>query len=187
MHTIRPPAGQGSSSSQGSNHPSPRQRRKPGRVPVSCAECRRLKLRCDRKVPCETCTKRGCAAICPNGTLQRRTNRLAGSVSANLEQLHAAQIERLTRRIRELERGLDEVYSTISDEKHPLLRDDSMLASGSSESTPPGYAPPSPMRQDSPVHRDNIINYLGTLNIGPKGDSCFYGATARGEVSVVLP
>jgi hypothetical protein len=83
-------------------------------------------------------------------------------VSANLEQLHAAQIKRLTRRIRELERGLDEVYSTISDEKHPLLRDDSMLASGSSESTPPGYAPPSPMRQDSPIHRDNIINYLGT-------------------------
>lgn len=126
-------------------------------------------------------------------------------MSANLEQLHAAQIERLTRRIRELERGLDEVYSTISDEKHPLLRDDSMVASGSSESTPPGYTPPSPMRQDSPVHRDNIINYLGTrscqgflhggvttrehlgtLNIGPKGDSCFYGATARGEVSVIL-
>ncbi|KAI0778884.1 hypothetical protein BD413DRAFT_512605 [Trametes elegans] len=46
----------------------PRQRKRPGRVPVSCAECRRLKLRCDRKVPCETCTKRGCAALCPDGT-----------------------------------------------------------------------------------------------------------------------
>jgi hypothetical protein len=27
--------------------------------------------------------------------------------------------------------------------------------------------------------------HLGTLNIGPKGGSCFYGATARGEVSAV--
>jgi ABC-type uncharacterized transport system permease subunit len=27
--------------------------------------------------------------------------------------------------------------------------------------------------------------YLGTLNIGPRGSSCFYGATARGEVSAV--
>jgi hypothetical protein len=33
----------------------------------SCAECRRLKLRCDRKVPCQTCTRRGCAEICPEG------------------------------------------------------------------------------------------------------------------------
>jgi hypothetical protein len=82
------------------------------------------------------------------------------SVSANIEQLHAAQIERLTRRIRELERGLDEVYSTISDDRHPLLRDDNMVTSGSS--TPSVYPPPSPMRQDSPVHRDEIINYLGT-------------------------
>jgi hypothetical protein len=27
--------------------------------------------------------------------------------------------------------------------------------------------------------------HLGTLNIGPRGVSCFYGATARGEVSAV--
>ncbi|TFY63364.1 hypothetical protein EVJ58_g3293 [Rhodofomes roseus] len=32
----------------------PKPRRRPGRVPVSCAECRRLKLRCDRKAPTRT-------------------------------------------------------------------------------------------------------------------------------------
>ncbi|KAF8274307.1 hypothetical protein EI94DRAFT_1714116 [Lactarius quietus] len=77
MYTVRPTDVQGSGSPSGSADPPPppRQRRKPGRVPVSCAECRRLKLRCDRKVPCETCTKRGCAAICPNGSLATgRTN-----------------------------------------------------------------------------------------------------------------
>ena len=29
--------------------------------------------------------------------------------------------------------------------------------------------------------------HLGTLNVGSKGDSCFYGATARGEASAILP
>jgi len=78
-----------------------------------------------------------------------------------MEQIHAAQVERLTRRIQELERGLDEVYSTISDERHPLLRDDGMTISG--PSTPPAFSTPSPMRHDSPVRGDDIINYLGTL------------------------
>lgn len=77
-----------------------------------------------------------------------------------MEQIHAAQVERLTRRIRELERGLDEVYSTTSAERHPLLRDDDMVTSG--PSTPPVLSTPSPMRHGSPVRGDDIINYLGT-------------------------
>lgn len=80
-------------------------------------------------------------------------------MSANMEQTHAAQVERLTRRIRELEHGLDEVYSTISDERHPLLRDDGMATPG--PSSPPALSTPSPMHHDSPVHGDGIIDYLG--------------------------
>lgn len=55
---------------------------KRGRGQVACAECRRfdnffytvkflfmaflrLKVRCDKKIPCGSCVKRGCAAICP--------------------------------------------------------------------------------------------------------------------------
>ncbi len=55
---------------------------------IACAECRRsvflslpslivtepatflrcrLKLKCDKSVPCASCTRRGCASICPNG------------------------------------------------------------------------------------------------------------------------
>ncbi|KAF8131479.1 hypothetical protein EV363DRAFT_165999 [Boletus edulis] len=37
-------------SSPDANAPVQKERKKPGRVPTSCAECRRLKLRCDRKV-----------------------------------------------------------------------------------------------------------------------------------------
>lgn len=39
-----------------------------GAQPEEGVECRRLKLKCDRRLPCSTCSKRGCAAICPNGT-----------------------------------------------------------------------------------------------------------------------
>jgi len=28
----------------------------------------RLKLKCDKSVPCSSCTRRGCPSICPNGT-----------------------------------------------------------------------------------------------------------------------
>lgn len=41
---------------------------------IACAECRRLKIKCDKNVPCATCVKRGCGALCPNGknTVQSR-------------------------------------------------------------------------------------------------------------------
>ncbi|KAK7007499.1 fungal-specific transcription factor domain-containing protein [Favolaschia claudopus] len=36
----------------------------------SCAECLRLKLKCDKKgPPCTSCASRGCQIICPDGTL----------------------------------------------------------------------------------------------------------------------
>jgi hypothetical protein len=51
---------------------------------IACAECRRsvlrslpslivtqlrcrLKLKCDKNIPCSSCTRRGCPSICPNG------------------------------------------------------------------------------------------------------------------------
>ncbi|THG95950.1 hypothetical protein EW145_g7873, partial [Phellinidium pouzarii] len=34
---------------------------------ISCAECRRLKLKCDKKIPCSSCKRRGCQHICPTG------------------------------------------------------------------------------------------------------------------------
>lgn len=39
----------------------------------SCGECRRLKLKCDRQWPCSSCKRRGCAAICPDGTMKGAT------------------------------------------------------------------------------------------------------------------
>lgn len=37
----------------------------------SCAECRRLKLKCSRQWPCTNCVKRNCSALCPTDTLKK--------------------------------------------------------------------------------------------------------------------
>ncbi|WRT69338.1 uncharacterized protein IL334_006322 [Kwoniella shivajii] len=42
----------------------PRKKRKQ-RQQFSCAECRRLKLKCDRQVPCANCVRRSCGHLCP--------------------------------------------------------------------------------------------------------------------------
>ncbi|WVQ84771.1 hypothetical protein IAT38_006928 [Cryptococcus sp. DSM 104549] len=41
----------------------PRKRRKQ-RPQLSCTECRRLKLKCDRVVPCSSCVRRHCTGLC---------------------------------------------------------------------------------------------------------------------------
>ncbi|GAA5870765.1 hypothetical protein JCM3774_001672 [Rhodotorula dairenensis] len=66
--------------------------------PLSCQECRRLKLRCDRLFPCSSCRKRGCADVCPEGVLRPpgRAVRLAAELTALLhrvEQLESVIIE----------------------------------------------------------------------------------------------
>ncbi|KAF6752978.1 fungal-specific transcription factor domain-containing protein [Ephemerocybe angulata] len=59
------PRGEGSGSGD-----IPVKKRRKGATRLSCAECRRLKLRCDRTIPCSSCVKRGCGAICPDTGLK---------------------------------------------------------------------------------------------------------------------
>ncbi|KAJ7589636.1 fungal-specific transcription factor domain-containing protein [Mycena floridula] len=151
-------------------------RRKPGRVPTSCAECRRLKLRCDRNVPCEKCVSRGCGSICPEGSLATgKGNRL---VLANTAELHD-RIEHLSSRIRELEGALGS--------GHPLVNSSSgLLSTGQSSTASPSStvpeAPREPALERRHQHPDaNFIDAFGTLCIGPEGETKFLGGTARSE------
>ncbi|KAJ7648523.1 fungal-specific transcription factor domain-containing protein [Mycena rosella] len=41
-------------------------KRTSGKAP--CAECKRLKLKCDKSIPCASCVRRGCGETCPTGT-----------------------------------------------------------------------------------------------------------------------
>lgn len=52
----------------------------------SCAECRRLKAKCDRVFPCSNCRRRGCAVVCPDGDLSCMQGKRL--VLASTEKLH---------------------------------------------------------------------------------------------------
>ncbi|CCA76490.1 hypothetical protein PIIN_10483, partial [Serendipita indica DSM 11827] len=83
----------------------------------NCAECRRLKIKCCRNVPCENCVKSGKTSICPDGALAPKGHRL---ILSNTEELHN-KIDNLTARIHELENALETLQSLHYDEPHPLL------------------------------------------------------------------
>ncbi|CAL1694716.1 unnamed protein product [Somion occarium] len=155
-----------------------KQRKRPGRVPVSCAECRRLKLRCDRKVPCETCVKRGCSAICPEGSLTTgKGNRLA---LADADELHK-KVERLRNRVTTLEDALRKLQAAVSDDPHPLLqegaadpKDDTMRQAAA--------CGPSLSPED-----EEFLDAFGTLTLGLRGESRFFGQTSRSEYLIHAP
>ncbi|KDQ62970.1 hypothetical protein JAAARDRAFT_188604 [Jaapia argillacea MUCL 33604] len=167
--------------------PSLKVRRRPGRVPVSCAECRRLKVRCDRKVPCESCIKRGCAAVCPDAALVvGKNNRL---ILANTEELHE-EIDRLRTRLRQAEHELSTTKqqtssSSPSDRSSPLSSEDINVATCR---TPleGGTCQSNPLKEED---QDGFIDAFGTLTIGSRGGARYLGKTARTEflISALRP
>ncbi|ODO00034.1 hypothetical protein I350_06657 [Cryptococcus amylolentus CBS 6273] len=79
----------------------------------SCAECRRLKAKCDRVFPCSNCRRRGCAVVCPDGDLSCMQGKRL--VLASTEQLHE--------RISQLEQALAQTHRSAvgGTSYHPLL------------------------------------------------------------------
>ncbi|KAI6041369.1 fungal-specific transcription factor domain-containing protein [Pisolithus marmoratus] len=116
---------------------------------LSCAECRRLKLKCDRVFPCQSCSKRGCAEICPDGALT--SGKGSRFILANTEQLHAKIIQ-MSDRIRQLEEALSSLQTEYTQEPHPLLHQDLLRIKNSLEL----YSPQTPTSRlshiDSPQH-----------------------------------
>ncbi|KAG9055831.1 hypothetical protein FS842_001058 [Serendipita sp. 407] len=75
--------------------------------PVSCAECRRLKVACNlskiKNPPCSSCEKRGISELCPGGSL--KTGKGTRYILSGTEDLHK-EIDSLRSRVRELEEAL---------------------------------------------------------------------------------
>ncbi|KAI5122510.1 hypothetical protein M0805_001418 [Coniferiporia weirii] len=134
---------------------------------LSCAECRRLKLRCDRKFPCSACVKRGCSQICPQGSLTTgKGNRF---VLANTESLHD-KIAELSHRVRSLEDALAVAHN--SNERHPLLSDELLKIKNPLEREVILEAP-------RPTEEEDTIDAVGSLSISHTGRTNFYGQTAN--------
>ncbi|CAA7267393.1 unnamed protein product [Cyclocybe aegerita] len=125
--------------------------RRPG---LSCAECRRSKLKCDRSFPCQACIRRGCANICPEGTLNATKGNKVLMAHA---QRMTEQITTLKARVEELEEALAKTY----DGDHPLLR----------------RSPPSTTSEKD----DDITDAIGSLSIGAHGQSKYHGESSSSE------
>ncbi|KAL5480159.1 hypothetical protein ACEPAI_1429 [Sanghuangporus weigelae] len=87
---------------------------------ISCAECRRLKLKCDKKVPCSSCVRRGCRHVCPTetaGSTMGNSTRHKSSTQVQKDSSVSRKLTAMSERIRILEHALH-----IQDgDSHPLL------------------------------------------------------------------
>ncbi|TBU24176.1 fungal-specific transcription factor domain-containing protein [Dichomitus squalens] len=145
---------------------------KRARGEISCAECRRLKLKCDKKIPCGSCVRRGCTSICPNGSLSAGQG--TRFILADTEQLHR-KISEMSERIRQLEDALAIFQAGISHERHPLLRDELLTIK---------FGPEVRRTVDDEHQRDMLsasIDALGTLTVGEHGESKYFGRSAGSE------
>ncbi|KAJ6508508.1 hypothetical protein C8R45DRAFT_967653 [Mycena sanguinolenta] len=122
---------------------------------LSCRECRRLKLKCDRVFPCQSCCKRGCAEICPEGALQ--SGRGSRFILANTEQLHE-KITQLSERVRQLEDGLESVSA-----QHPLLAPDLRRIKTSQELYVPPNAALTTDADSTPIVSPDILQLSVTF------------------------
>ncbi|KAI8981352.1 hypothetical protein BD414DRAFT_419588 [Trametes punicea] len=163
-----------------------RQRKRPGRVPVSCAECRRLKLRCDRKVPCETCTKRGCAALCPDDQLISGGKGTRQAV-ADVEELKK-KVAALQERSQALESALRTLQAAVSDDPHPLLQNGEAGPSSCSSASPSSINNGStPDASSLSAEEVDVLDAFGTLTLGLRGQTRFFGQTSRSEYLIHAP
>ncbi|KZP26825.1 hypothetical protein FIBSPDRAFT_819107 [Athelia psychrophila] len=145
---------------------------KRARGEISCAECRRSKLKCDKDVPCGSCVRRGCSTVCPNGSFTMGNG--TRFVLADTEQLHRT-IAEMSQRIRQLEDALAVLQSSISSGPHSLLRDD-LLSIKYGTQKPPSKEPE--ISDDVPAE---TVDAFGTLTIGDSGEARYFGASAGSE------
>ncbi|KAF5386504.1 hypothetical protein D9757_005852 [Collybiopsis confluens] len=123
---------------------------------MSCAECRRLKLKCDKKIPC---------------ALARR------ATPSDVKELYK-RIESLNHRVRQLEDALSTLQSTVSSEIHPLLREDQ----NHQHAQPSVVLSDQHPDQNLPEPNVNVIaGAFGTLSLGESGDSRYFGRSGGSE------
>ncbi|KAH9044225.1 fungal-specific transcription factor domain-containing protein [Lactarius hengduanensis] len=155
--------------------PEPAKKRRRGATRLSCAECRRLKLRCDRGIPCGSCLKRGCGAICPDGSLTTgQGNRF---VLASTQELHE-KITELCSRVRDLEDALRTSHSQNSSEPHPLLSEELLRVKAPLQRESP-LRNPTIIHQQEEENNPDVIDSFGTLAINRSGHTNYYGQFAN--------
>lgn len=137
------------------------------KVGLSCAECRRSKLKCDRTFPCQSCVRRGCSAICPNGTLAATKGNKV--LMAHAQRL-TDQVKTMAEKIKQLEQALAERSNAT---KHPPTLGESSRVSDGPHDIHALF--------DSEGHIHEATDALGSLSIGQFGQVRYHGESAGSE------
>ncbi|KAI0696344.1 hypothetical protein BC835DRAFT_1272113 [Cytidiella melzeri] len=152
---------------------------KRARGAISCAECRRLKLKCDKTVPCSSCKRRGCASICPNGSLT--TGQGTRFILADTDRLHK-KITGMSDRIRQLEDALAILQSSTTRESHPLLRPDLLSIKSGLELHSASNAEYVDGQEDQSMDTaEKAMDLFGTLAVQEDGAARYLGRSAGTE------
>ncbi|KAI0795508.1 hypothetical protein C8Q75DRAFT_454329 [Abortiporus biennis] len=138
---------------------------------IACAECRRLKVRCDRQIPCSTCVSRGCAVLCPNDVLPPGDNsRHLSQATEHLQQ----KILKMEERMRALEDAVAIAQAEQSSQPHPLLVKPFTF---DDEPSPEPQSVGSP-----PLTVEGLSTAFGTLHVNEKGKVVkFFGSSGGAE------
>ncbi|KAH8825488.1 hypothetical protein DL96DRAFT_1609019 [Flagelloscypha sp. PMI_526] len=130
---------------------------------AACAECKRMKLKCDKKVPCSSCVRRECSGICPTGTLTSLQESRAILVEGSTGRQAQDEIARLRKRNLQLENALAFAHSHISMDAHPLLAEATLK------------------KQQDNLEVDQVAEVLGTMALGDTGEVKYFGPFATTE------
>ncbi|KAJ7672609.1 hypothetical protein DFH06DRAFT_96982 [Mycena polygramma] len=144
---------------------------------IACAECRRLKIRCDKTVPCSTCVKRGCGALCPNGTIPPGEG--SRFVLAATDHLHQ-KLTRMEARMHSLEDALAILNATDTDKTHPLL----VSRDSEDDDDPPEEESTLNLKavsEEPSQEQSALVDALGSLHIDGEGGSRFFGPSGGAE------
>jgi hypothetical protein len=159
---------------------------------IPCAECKRLvkrsksyyylltylndrlKIKCDRQIPCASCVRRGCGQLCPNDHFSTGDGT---RFAAAAEEILRRRIRRMLARVRALEDALHNEQALVSDAPHPLLQDgDYTLANDPEDEITAG---------SKDLQLDAVSDALGTLSIARDGSSRFFGRSAGSTILLV--
>ncbi|KAL5507234.1 hypothetical protein ACEPAH_6690 [Sanghuangporus vaninii] len=130
---------------------------------VSCADCRRLKLKCDKKIPCSSCIRRGAESLCPlgaRGSCNQNSRSALSNTSSHFFERWKRKATLLSERVRALEDALAvESGARGGSGSHPLLAEElleikQILSDDESDDD-----------DDDEDQADQLLGAFGTLSI----------------------
>ncbi|XAO22860.1 hypothetical protein I312_104172 [Cryptococcus bacillisporus CA1280] len=170
--------------------PEPPKKKRKKRKPLNCAECRRLKLKCSREVPCSNCTRRGCISQCLGGDMDEHQNDNRRSTPSHHDQANTPD-EAATLRVSQGETGVAREQISVSDgdrssgspEGPPEILPTFVPSATSvhfaaSQQTVPSLSPHSLPCSDRTAFQERSF---GSLRIGRDGRSRYLGPTAASQ------